>query len=100
MYYFFAAVVCSAAEFRCADGSDCIDDQRRCDGRPDCRDRSDEANCRKSLDSCDTFSVHLIMAILVGMYVVRFDSMNRYSLSNVCFVKMRKLPFMILCLVY
>lgn len=36
---------CTAGEFRCALSGQCIDTRRRCDGRADCPDRSDESGC-------------------------------------------------------
>ncbi|XP_053212731.1 basement membrane-specific heparan sulfate proteoglycan core protein-like isoform X3 [Panonychus citri] len=41
---------CSPYEFRCYDQS-CIDRELRCNGRPDCRDGSDEQFCHDSQDS-------------------------------------------------
>ena len=38
-------LVCRAGQFRCADGERCLPDYLACDGRPDCRDASDEADC-------------------------------------------------------
>lgn len=35
---------CRSNEFKCLDGS-CVSQTARCDGRSDCRDRSDEYNC-------------------------------------------------------
>lgn len=37
---------CSDKEFRCTDGS-CIAEHWYCDGDTDCKDGSDEENCRK-----------------------------------------------------
>ncbi|GFQ76330.1 basement membrane-specific heparan sulfate proteoglycan core protein, partial [Trichonephila clavata] len=37
---------CPPGQFQC-DGSRCVDERRRCDSRPDCADRSDEADCEK-----------------------------------------------------
>ncbi len=35
---------CNPGEMQCRDGA-CVPETRRCDGRADCRDRSDEDNC-------------------------------------------------------
>lgn len=40
-------VPCSFYQFRCASGQ-CVSEALRCDGYPDCSDRSDEAGCAKS----------------------------------------------------
>lgn len=39
---------CSDKEFRCTDGS-CIAEHWYCDGDTDCKDGSDEENCRECL---------------------------------------------------
>ena len=37
---------CRQDQSQCGSG-ECIDERWKCDGRVDCRDQSDEANCRK-----------------------------------------------------
>lgn len=37
---------CQSYEFACASGDQCISSSYRCDGVFDCRDHSDEQNCR------------------------------------------------------
>ena len=47
-------VGCGHGQFQCEDRT-CIAAALRCDGRPDCRDRSDEYNCGKCHDGGDTW---------------------------------------------
>lgn len=49
----FPVLNCTSSQFKCADGSSCINSRYRCDGVYDCKDNSDEAGCRK----CHTHSV-------------------------------------------
>ena len=44
----FIFLACRSGEFQCVNG-DCIPESERCDDKYDCRDRSDEENCRKFL---------------------------------------------------
>ena len=37
---------CTAEQFSCITGG-CVPQQDRCDGKPDCKDGTDEYNCRK-----------------------------------------------------
>lgn len=48
-------VPCNDWEFTCSDGM-CISQQQRCDGRPDCRDGSDESGCQgeSAMNKCHT----------------------------------------------
>ncbi|KAM7391483.1 hypothetical protein PAMP_022171 [Pampus punctatissimus] len=45
--FFVAAEACSASEFKCTSGQ-CVSATVRCDGHPDCWDRSDEQSCTKA----------------------------------------------------
>lgn len=65
LYFCFPHPVTSCQEnhFLCADGEKCIPIARRCDQRPDCRDKSDETpDCSEFfvLFSCTLFYLHLI----------------------------------------
>ncbi|CAI5666582.1 unnamed protein product [Oreochromis niloticus] len=40
-------------EFQCAHGKMCIPEAQVCDGRLQCRDHSDEADCQKPIKSCE-----------------------------------------------
>lgn len=56
---------CSDKEFRCTDGS-CIAEHWYCDGDTDCKDGSDEENCRKFLCVC-VFKKNAVMNMLLKL---------------------------------
>lgn len=39
---------CGSGQFACAHSEECVSVSVLCDGRPDCKDRSDETNCGES----------------------------------------------------
>lgn len=43
----------ASGEFLCSHGKMCIPEAQVCDGRPQCRDQSDELDCREQTRSCD-----------------------------------------------
>lgn len=43
----------STGEFQCAHGKMCIPESEVCDGRPQCRDRSDELDCWEKTKGCE-----------------------------------------------
>lgn len=63
--------------FRCNDGL-CLDNKRRCDGRPQCSDGSDEINCRTivtflNLSAC-LFFIYRSKLIRIAGYAISIDS--------------------------
>ena len=58
LFLISAFPACAAGEFRCAN-EQCVPDSARCDGKPDCLDRTDE-------DGCGTFCVRIGVCV-VGM---------------------------------
>lgn len=52
---FLIIAPCNSREYQCSDGH-CIPDYRRCDSIPDCRDYSDELDCRSKDNSRNTCS--------------------------------------------
>lgn len=47
IFFFCLVFNCTASQFACATGNQCIGSYYQCDGVFDCNDHSDETNCRK-----------------------------------------------------
>lgn len=61
---------CSEKEFRCSDGS-CIAEHWFCDGDTDCKDGSDEENCRKC-SPCFVTTGNSLLDLLLSWGLARF----------------------------
>lgn len=65
IYRLYAERCNSTREFACGNGQ-CISKDAKCDGKPDCFDRSDERNCRKF--SMSTHQSHILTLWHVSSY--------------------------------
>ena len=87
---------CGEEQFTCHDG-ECVDMQQRCDSRTDCRDGSDEVDCRKvSMDkgysksltpgSTDEEKVNVDMTISIDD-ILRIDEINEEFVAKITMVR-------------
>lgn len=72
---------CSEKEFRCSDGS-CIAEHWFCDGDTDCKDGSDEENCRKCFPLWSQEVALWTCSCLGGWHV--FCSRDQKQVSSAC----------------
>lgn len=68
---------CSDKEFRCTDGS-CIAEHWYCDGDTDCKDGSDEQNCRKYLEE----SLSKVLFTLENRYLDCFEANFEFKMAS------------------
>ena len=71
-------------DFHRCSNSQCVLFTRRCDGRPDCKDLSDEVNCPNCPDSADTCQVSGASVCLPKMDICRFnpESCKEFDVTN------------------
>ena len=73
---------CGSSQLQCRTSGVCINSQLVCDGYPHCHDRSDEANCSKSLHPANTVVFDSMLSFIFPQSNVIF--FNPTTSSTIC----------------
>lgn len=77
--------MCSKGTFECQKILECIDEDRKCDGEPDCRDMTDEKYCKSYTTVCLSVypsvpsSVCLSVSLCPSLSLIKGTSKNLYN---------------------
>lgn len=91
-WWFASGPICRPGEFACVSDGRCLPPQYVCNRRADCRDGSDEANCREwtlqvccaQISSNSSFHVHLLGLLCFHQLTIIFYVLIKASHVHVC----------------
>lgn len=64
--------MCSKGTFECQKILECIDEDRKCDGEPDCRDMTDEKYCKSYTTVCLSVYPSVPSSVCLSLYLSLF----------------------------
>ena len=74
---------CKPGQFACKHVDECVSVSVLCDGRPDCKDHSDEINCGENFSNIAAYMYYLCIFIFFRVVVLdNFQSINMLSQNN------------------